>query len=253
MVTEIPHFVNHARLQHPPQMVTVTPSTKTAGILQGLTAIIEVTAHPDGTALYIIDMDLTPWRLTVEGGEVERVTWVQAVPVDIAVDRRDGRAFVLEIRQDRLHLTVYDRTRRLLRTIPLPAGREFRRISASPDGRAVLLVELARDTARSKALWGLSRRLGRLRVPGLDLRSRYSGPRHQLELMRQEARSGHIAVLLLDTNDVEFVASFSTPNSDADWHPDGKHLIAQGDGHLWRIPLPEHLWSEPAPGYSPPD
>jgi len=118
--------------------------------------------------------------------------------------------------------------------------RRLESLSLSPDGKQ-LAIACQSDTIRSEALafvnissWKLRKNLGHIVSAGEP----------------NDSRSLWIVVSNLDASRWVALANMASGILPSVlWHPDGKHLIAQGDGHLWLIPLPQHLWSKPAPGY----
>jgi len=211
-------------------------------------------ADPRRAEIYLADMTATGtdsrpgfFRISLDSRSVEPIQWTMPYTVDIDLNADGTRWVIHESGPQGGQLALYDVQRHLEKVLSVPGHRGPKRCPrVSPDGRYLAFVQ-AEETPRSLAIERTARGTSRVsRSVNLSWR-----PAVSLFQLSWRSTGSRVDVYNLETGDREGVATFRSSYAEVLWHPDGKHLIAQGDGHLWLIPLPEHLWSKPAPGFKP--
>lgn len=238
-----------------PTLIRYAGSQRAVTSLDGLGSIYDMVYSPQTNELYFADlfanrpkgMQFGLWALSLQTGAQRRIDSVH--PSTWMTRSADGSQWVMrQVDGSNRGVSLLSEDFQLIKMLPNfnPKGNSLYvvRAALAPRGHRVACIRW-RDTMRSQVLENANEHEAHATVPDWM-------PVPDLLGASINALESRIDVYDLDSEHWESLASLGGPCLGIAWHPNGKDLIVTGLGHLWRIPLPVHLQSPPAPGYKEP-
>jgi len=183
------------------------------------------------------------WRVSLDSAECTRQQAIHPLHIWMTRSADGSRWFVRQVDEPNKGFVLLDGdfsfVKRFDNFQPRDATRRVADASLSPDGARVACIRWS-DTPRSRWL---------ARAEESDAGWRSAIPFADLVLSSQNARVSSIDIYDFSREQWISLAALAGLAGGIAWHPNGRDLIVNGMGHLWRIPLPKHLQSPPAPGY----